>query len=157
MRILKVPKPLRDILGEDGSEGLVEMLEQQQNQTKDATIETAADRFERRLTEVGSELNSRITAVEARLDNRITEESAKLRVDIAEVEAKLDNRITEVEGRLRVDIAGVEARLQVDIAETRTDLSTKIEKSKTETIRWMFLFYIGQVAALGGLLYALLR
>jgi ABC-type molybdenum transport system ATPase subunit/photorepair protein PhrA len=135
MRILKVPKPLRDILGDDGSEGLVEMLEQQQNQTKDATIETAGDRFERRLTEVGSELNSRITAVEARLDSRITVETAKL----------------------RVEIAGVEARLQVDIAETRTDLSTRIEKSKTETIRWMFLFYIGQVAALGGLLYALLR
>ena len=89
------------------------MLNQQQVQTKDAVIETAADRFERRLTEEA-----------ARLDNRITEADAGLRVEIAE---------------------------------TRTDLSTKIEKSKTETIRWMFIFYIGQVAALGGILFAVLR
>jgi hypothetical protein len=128
MRILKVPKKLQIVLGDEGTEGLLEMLDQQEEQTKTSVIETAADRFERRLTEVGS---------------------------------GLDNRITDVEARLRVEIANVEAGLRVNLAEVdsriRTDLSTKIEKSKTETIRWMFIFYIGQVAALGGLLFALLR
>ena len=146
MRILRVPKKLQIVLGDEGTEGLLEMLDQQEEQTKNTVIETAADRFERRLTEVGSGLDNRITEVEAKLDNRITE-----------VEAKLDNRITEVEAKLGSRITEVEAKLRVEIAETRTDLSTKIEKSKTETIRWMFIFYIGQVAALGGLLFALLR
>jgi hypothetical protein len=91
MSIIKVPKPLRDKLGDDGMEGLIEMLNKQEEQTKDSVIQSAVDRFERRLTE-------------------------------------------EVSG-LRIEI----------------------HRSKSDTIKWMFIFSIGQVAALGGLLFAVLR
>ena len=78
------------------------MLDPQEENTTNSVTETAADRFERRLTEEAS---------------------------------RLDNRISGVESGLRVEI----------------------QKSKSDTIKWMFIFYIGQVAALGGLLFALLR
>ena len=78
------------------------MLDRQEENTTNSVTETAADRFERRLTEEAS---------------------------------RLDNRISGVESGLRVEI----------------------QKSKSDTIKWMFIFYIGQVAALGGLLFALLR
>lgn len=124
MSIISIPKPLREKLGEDGTEGLIEVLNRHEEQTKDSVTETAADRFERRLTEESS-----------RLDKRITEEVSGLRVEIFNTEKRLDNRITEVDAGLRVEI----------------------QKSKSDTIKWMFIFYIGQVAALGGLLFALLR
>ncbi len=124
MSIITIPKPLRDKLGDDGTEGLIEVLNRQEEHTKDSVIETAADRFERRLTEVRTGLDNRITEVEASLNNRITE-----------VETRLDKRITEEAAGLRVEI----------------------QKSKSDTIKWMFVFYIGQVAALSGLLFALLR
>lgn len=43
------------------------MLNRQEEQTKDSVIETAADRFERRLTEEVSRLENRITKVESGL------------------------------------------------------------------------------------------
>lgn len=39
----------------------------------------------------------------------------------------------------------------------RVDLSEKIQKSKIDTIKWMFLFYIGQVGALAGILCVLVK
>ena len=61
-----------------------------------------------------------------------------------------EERITEEVSGLRVDFTN-------EITKTRTELNAKIEKSKTDTIKWMFIFYIGQVAALGGILFAVLR
>jgi bifunctional DNA-binding transcriptional regulator/antitoxin component of YhaV-PrlF toxin-antitoxin module len=124
MSIITIPKPLREKLGDDGTEGLIDVLNQQEENTTNSVTETAADRFERRLTEESS-----------RLDNRITEAVSGLRVEIFNTEKRLDNRITEEVAGLRVEI----------------------NKSKSDTIKWMFIFYIGQVAALGGLLFALLR
>ena len=113
MGIITIPKPLREKLGDDGTEGFIEVLNRQEENTTNSVTETAADRFERRLTEGGTGLDTRIPEVEARLDNRITEVDAGLRVEI--------------------------------------------HKSKTDTIKWMFIFYIGHVAALGGILFAVLR
>jgi hypothetical protein len=113
MGIIKIPKPLREKLGDDGTEGLIEVMNKQEEQTKDLVIQTAVERFERRLTEVESGLHSRISDVEKRFERRLTEEVSGLRVEI--------------------------------------------HKSKSDTIKWMFIFYIGQVAALGGILFAVLR
>ncbi len=49
MGIIKIPKPLREKLGDDGTEGLIEVMNKQEEQTKDSVMQTAVDRFERRL------------------------------------------------------------------------------------------------------------
>lgn len=54
---------------------------------------------------------------------------------ISEEVARLDHRITEEAGRLRVQVAQVRADL----------------------IRWMFVFWVGQVGALMGILFAFFR
>jgi bifunctional DNA-binding transcriptional regulator/antitoxin component of YhaV-PrlF toxin-antitoxin module len=135
MGIITIPKPLREKLGDDGTEGLIEVLNRQEEHTQDSVIETAADRFERRLTEVG-----------AGLDNRIIEVESGLRVEISDAEKRFERRLTEESSRLDKRITEVESGLRVEI-----------QKSKTDTIKWMFVFYIGQVAALGGILFAVLR
>ena len=124
MSIITIPKPLREKLGDDATEGLIEMLNRQEEQTKDSVIETAAGRFERRLTEVGAGLRLNISEAERHFERRLAEEVFRL-----------ENKITKVESGLRVEI----------------------HKSKSDTIKWMFIFYIGQVAALGGILFAVLR
>lgn len=48
------------------------------------------------------------------------------------------------------------ADLKAEIAEFRADLEKKIAEPKTDIIRWMFLFWIGQVAAVSGLINFLL-
>jgi hypothetical protein len=44
------------------------------------------------------------------------------------------------------------ADLKAEIAELRADLEKKIAEAKTDMIKWMFLFWIGQVAAVFGLI-----
>ena len=135
MGIITIPKPLREKLGDDGTEGLIEVLNRQEENTTNSVTETAADRFERRLTEESS-----------RLDNRITGVESNLLVEISDAEKRFERRLTEESSRL-------DKRITEEVAGLRVE----IQKSKSDTIRWMFVFYIGQVAALGGLLFALLR
>ena len=73
-----------------------------------------------------------VELVEERFERRITEEVAKLERRITEEAAKLDHRITEEV-----------AKLDVKLSETKADL-----------LRWMFIFWIGQVGALLGILFA---
>ena len=39
----------------------------------------------------------------------------------------------------------------------KVDLISRIESSKTDIIKWMFIFWIGQLAAVAGILFALLN
>ncbi|MBI5286953.1 MAG: DUF1640 domain-containing protein [Deltaproteobacteria bacterium] len=59
-------------------------------------------------------------------DKRITEETSKL-----------DKRITEEMAKIRVEMGAL-----------RTDIAS----SKAEIIKWMFLFWIGQLVVIAGLL-----
>ena len=119
------------------------MLNEQEKETKDSVIETAALRFEKRLTEEIAGVRADLSAAEQRLNSRITTNISDLREDlsgrISSVEQRLDNRIT-------AEVSGL-----------RVDLSEKIQKSKTDTIKWMFLFYIGQVGALAGILFVIFK
>ncbi|MEW5946601.1 MAG: hypothetical protein AB1742_10425 [bacterium] len=96
MEIIAVPKPLRDKLGDEASDSLIELINLANRKTTEDVITLSGEKYERRLTEEVAKLDNRITEVEARLDKRITEEVAKLDNRITEVEARLDKRITEV-------------------------------------------------------------
>ncbi len=146
MAIVTVPKVLREKLGEEGAEALVALLNKAAHHERNNLLGILEERFERRVTEEGNRMDRRITEVEARLEQRITEVEAKLKQQIVEVEARLEQRITEVEVRLDKRIAEVEARLGERMAGMRADL-----------IRWMFLFWVGQIGMLVAILWAFLR
>jgi len=87
-----------------------------------------------------------ITACTERFDQRLVEETSGLRVQIAQVESRLRQEIARVESGIRKDMAELRASLREDIAAGRVDLFT-----------WCFLFWIGQVLAVGGMLGVVLR
>jgi hypothetical protein len=59
---------------------------------------------------------------------------------------RFERRLTEEVGALRIDMAHMKMDLQQDIAAARVDI-----------LRWSFVFWIGQVAAVSGLLAFALR
>lgn len=123
MAIISVPKPLREILGEDGSDALVNLINQQSDSVKEDIIEIAAEKYERRLSEEMTKVHERITVETGKLDRRITVETGKL-----------NKRITDVATGLEVSISQVQSNL----------------------IKWMFIFWIGQFAAMVGIFFAFL-
>jgi hypothetical protein len=74
--------------------------------------------------------------------NRFTEkEAAKV---IAYFEAKAEEKISQ----------------KKDVFMTKDDkieMISRIESSKTDTIKWMFIFWIGQLVAVAGILFALIN
>jgi hypothetical protein len=67
--------------------------------------------------------------------------------DVLSVAAeRFERRLTEEIGGLRIDMAKEFATLRVEMSSMRTDLP-----------KWMFLFWVAQVGAVGGILAFLLR
>jgi hypothetical protein len=85
MAVITVPKVLREKLGEDGTDTLVELINLANQKVKEDVIELSAEKFERRLTEEMAKVNQ-----------RITDEVANLRGEMA----KLDNKISEAKADL---------------------------------------------------------
>jgi hypothetical protein len=135
MPIITVEKPLKDKLGDEGVDSLIRLLNQsQQNQKQDLMV-YLEEKYEHRLGEEIGSISITIAETEKRLDNRITEEIGKVNERLAEEIGKVNERITK-------EIAGV----KTDLANTRADL-----------IKWMFIFWMGQVIALVGILFAFFK
>jgi hypothetical protein len=80
-----------------------------------------------------------ISACTERFERRLVEEASGLRVQIARDMAQL-------EGSLRQEMAQLRASLREDIAAGRVDL-----------FKWCFLFWIGQVLAVSGIVGVMFR
>ncbi|MFQ6013905.1 MAG: hypothetical protein ACE5NP_00500 [Anaerolineae bacterium] len=62
------------------------------------------------------------------------------------VEEKFERRLVEEISKLRGELREEMAGLRVELANTRADL-----------IRWMFIFWVGQVATILGILFVFFR
>jgi len=70
---------------------------------------------------------------------------------------RFERRLAESTGALRQEIANFRAELKEDIANLRTELKGDISNVRAELIRWMFVFWVGQVAAVAGILALFLK
>jgi len=61
------------------------------------------------------------------------------------------------ERRLAQEVAGLEIRLRQEIQDGFTALRRELSDLRAETLKWSFVFWIGQLAAIAGLLSFMLR
>lgn len=113
MEIDAVPAPLRQRLGPDAMNGLLELLDIAHREGRADVIAACTERFERRLVD----------------------EMAAVRVQIAQVESSL-----------RVEIAQMGAGIRQEMASGRVEL-----------FKWCFLFWVGQVLAMAGMMGVMFR
>ncbi|HDQ14419.1 MAG TPA: hypothetical protein ENN41_06360 [Sediminispirochaeta sp.] len=137
--LIAIPKVLRQKLGEEAAEGLIELLNNFSDHTHNSVIELSVEKFERRLAE----------------------EIGKFRSEVAEQHAGLRSEMHEQIAGLRSENAGQAMSLRAEIKELRAglraELVEKIERAHTSTIRWMFLFWVGQIGVLLGMMLAFFR
>ena len=100
--LIAIPKALREKLGEEGANSLVDLLNFQSQNSG----------------------NSITTFVEEKFERRLSEELSKTRIEFFEEMAKLRG---------------------------------EMHKNQAATIRWMFVFWVGQIGALLGVLFAFFR
>jgi len=155
--IISIPKPLRDKLGDEGTEALVQVLNENEKEIRSSVIDFAEQRFEQALSREVAGVRVDLADAEKRFDKRLTEEIAGVRVDLADAEKRLDKRPTEEFAGVRVDLADAEKRLDKRLTEEIAGVRVGIQKSKSDTIKWMFLFWIGQIAAVLGIILAVFK
>ena len=105
METLLVPGPVREKLGEAGSDGLVTMFADAHR------LATAS--FERRVVEASVSFDRKVADASASFERRLGEETSKLRLEMAGL--------------------------------------------KFDLLKWNFLFWVGQLAAMTAILSAMLR
>ncbi len=118
-----------------------------------AAIRQSESATERKISETEAALRLEIERVRA----AIHQSEATTERKISETQAATERKISETEAALRLEIERVRADLTVEIEKVRADLLVKIESAQASQTRWAFLFWLSQIAVLGGLLYQLLR
>jgi len=83
--------------------------------------------------------------------------AGELREEIRRVEGELREEIRRVEGELREEIRRVEGELREEIRRVEGKLREEMHSMRADLIKWSFVFWAGAVAALSGILFALLR
>ena len=71
------------------------------------------------------------------------------------VEQRFETRLSREIGALRVEMQEQNASLRTEMYEQNASLRTEIQTARADTIKWMFLFWIGQVGVVSGLLFYL--
>jgi hypothetical protein len=124
----RVPAALRDRLGDEATFGLIELLDAERQEWREQVLSVAADRFERRLTE----------------------EIAGLRVEFRTV---LQDGLTAVRSEMRDGFNSLRQEMHSGGNSLRQEIAT----TRVELLKWSFLFWVGQIAAMAGLFAMMFR
>jgi len=134
MRVEDVAPALRERLGPEATDGLLATLDETGREWTTAVVTQMVDRFERRLTEGMS----------------------GLRVELAAQRAELREGLASQRAEFLEAIATQGAGLRSAVAEQGAALRSEIAASRSDILRWMFIFWTGQLIALAALLNVLL-
>jgi hypothetical protein len=85
MAVIAVPRPLREKLGEEGTDALVTLINEAGENNKRSVIEVVEERFERRLSEEMSKIREEMS----RLRVELSGETSKLRAEMHDLRANL--------------------------------------------------------------------
>ena len=125
MAVMAVPRALREKLGDDASDSLVDLLQQFEAEQSDHLIKMVEERFVRRVVES-----------ENRLRNELREEMHAgfmgLQKQIGDVRAEIGSVRTE----LHKEIGSVRTELSKEIAEVRKEIA-EVRKEITVQTRWI--------------------
>jgi hypothetical protein len=152
-----VPPALRLALGPDATRALVETLERSHHDARPAMIAACTERFDRRLVEEVSHLRVEMAQQGADLRQEMAQLGAALRQEMGQLGVDLRQEM----GRLGVDLRQEMGRLGVDLRQEMGQLGVglraDVSAGRVEMVKWLFLFWVGQVIAMAGIMGALLR
>ncbi len=73
------------------------------------------------------------------------------------VEEKFERRLSEELGKLRVEMAEMKSELRGEMADMKSELNNKMGSMRADIIKWMFVFWVGQIDVMIGILFAFFK
>ena len=141
-----VVRALREKLGEEAMGGLQTFVDDAGQKWKDEVLALATERFNRRL---GEEIGA------LRLD--MAKEFAAVRVETAREFSAVRVEMAREFSAVRVEMAAMRTELRTEMAAMAAGLRTEMAATHFSMLKWAFVFWIGQLAAMSGIMALLLR
>jgi hypothetical protein len=98
-----------------------------------------------------------IEVVEEKFERRLSEEIANLKVELIERIANTETKLSEKIAGVETKMAGNNASLETKMAGNNASLETKMANNKAEMIKWMFIFWLGNVVTIIGGMVGILK
>ena len=158
-----VPEVLQERLGAEATTGLLDLFDVTRREWTKDVMGLAVERFERRLVEEIASLRVEMARGEARLRDEITQKAGSLREEMVQQGAAFRHEMVHREElareseALRREIAHETAMLRAEMAQQGALLRQEIGANRFELLKWSFLFWVGQVVTVVGLVGAMLR
>ena len=175
----RMPSALRERLGDGAALALEEYAEAWGSHWTGEVMHTAADRFDSRLVASAADLRVEMATLAGNLRGEMATLAGNLRGEMATLAGNLRGEMTALAGDLRGEMAALRGDLRgemadlrlalgqemhsglagvsKDIADLQITLQKEMSENRVELLRWSFLFWIGQVAVVAGLLAFMLR
>ena len=157
MNIEAVPASLRERLGPEATGGLLDLCELEYRERKADVIGACTERFERRLAEEMAVVRVQIAQVEAALRYEMGQMDARIRQDMAGMGASIRQDMALMGASIRQETAQMGAGIRQDMGLMGGEIRKDIAYGRVELFKWCFLFWIGQVLAIAGVMGVMLR
>jgi Fe2+ transport system protein B len=157
MPVVTIPRALREKLGDEATESLVELLNKMLQGSKEDVISLSGEKFERRLAEEFAKFDSKLMEEVAKVNKRIDELSARITEEVAKLDAKITEEVTKLDAKITEEITKLEARINQRITEEVSKLRVEMSSYYASIVRWMFIFWVGQIGVIIGILFAFFR
>jgi hypothetical protein len=92
-----------------------------------------------------------------RIVGGVSGEGTGVRVELANTEKRFEKRLIEEISGLREEMVRSDLSVRDELKADIADLRGRIEKSRSDTIKWMFLFWVGQIGAVLGIILAVFK
>jgi hypothetical protein len=157
MDVDAVPVALRERLGPEATGGLLTLLDHAQKEGRADVIDACVERFERRVVEEISGVRVQLTHVEATLRQDMGRMESGIRQDTAAMESGIRQDMAAMKSGIRQDMARMESGIRQDMGRMESGLKQDINTARFDLLKWCFLFWIGQVVAMTGILSVMFR
>ena len=135
MSLISVPKPLRDKLGEEATDSLVEMFRQKDEEQKVHLFEVLEDRFAHRLVAVESRLMGEIHSLETNIRGEMHSMEKGIREDMNSMEKGIRGDMNSMEKGIREDMNRGFLHMQKQI--------TEVHKAISSQTKWILAAVLG--------------
>ena len=159
-----VPLALQDRLGPDGTLGFLEFTQANNTALRDDVLEVVTDRFERRLGVEVASLREQMAADRlatanefAAVRQEMANGFASVRLEMANGSTALRQEMATGDAALRQAMATGDAALRQEMANGFTAVRKEMSDGRVELIKWSFLFWVGQIAVLSGIMALLMK
>jgi hypothetical protein len=157
MQVNHVPRPLQARLGDEATVALVELLDRSHREARDELIVACTERFERRLVEEVAGVRVHIAQLGADLRQEMAGMRGDLRQDMATMGADIRQEMATMGADLRHEMAALGTDVRREVVTMGADVRQEMATGRVDLFKWCFLFWVGQVLAISGIMGVMLR